>query len=234
LLELRRFYLGLGILLAVLATIGFWPRYFGPLLSGGIDREPVIHVHAAVYVGWLALFVLQCVLVAAGKIALHRQVGKFGIVYGCVIVVVGLATTVARFATRLAEGGIEAVQNTAIFPLTDMLLFSGFFAAAVYYRSNPDVHRRLMVVAASTILVASTARFTGGLGYEGTPFHAINLALWLSPILIAMAYDFARHRKIHAAYVVGGAAIALSSFRGPLQYTDTWMHFTHWLASVLP
>jgi hypothetical protein len=231
--EVRRFYLALGFLLAVLATIGFWPIYFRPLLAGGVDKQAVIHWHAAVYVGWLALFIVQCLLVATGKIALHRKLGNFGLVYGCGVVIVGIVTTVVRFATKLEEGGIEQVKHTGIFPFTDMILFSAFFGAAAYYRKKPELHKRLMVVAASSILIASTARFTSRLGVAGVEFHIINLMLWLAPVLLAMAYDFARYKAVHAVYLIGAAVITISSFRGPLQFTDAWVNFTHWLASLL-
>lgn len=231
--EVRRFYLGLSILLAVLATIGFWPLYFRPLLTGGVDKEAVIHFHVTVYVGWLALFIFQCVLVASGKIPLHRKVGKFGLIYDCGLIVVGLITTVARFATRLEEGGLEQVEHTAIFPFVDMVLFSAFFGAAAYYRKRPELHKRLMIVAASSILIASTGRFTAAMGLDGVLFHVVNLALWLSPILLAMAYDFIKQQMIHPVYLTGGIIIAISNFRGPLRFTGTWTRFTHWLASVL-
>lgn len=233
LVEVRRFYLGLAILLAILATIGFWPQYFLPLLTTRVETDTVIHVHVTVYVGWLALFIFQCFLVAAGKIGLHRRVGKIGLVYGCGVIVVGLVTTIVRFATKLEEGGIEAVQHSALFPLSDMVLFSAFFGAAAYFRKQPELHKRLMIVAASSILIASTGRFASALGLEGALRHYVSLALWVSPILMAMGYDFVRHRTVHVVYLIGGGVIAISSFRGPLRYTDTWISFTHWLASAL-
>lgn len=233
LIETRRFYLALGVLIAVLATIGFWPRYFRPLLAGALESDAIIHVHAAVYVGWLALFVLQCGVVAAGNIQLHRRIGSAGLVYGVVVVAVGLFTAIARFRAALAEGGIEAVEHSALAPLTDMVVFSAFFGAAAWYRKQPELHKRLMIVAASTILVPSLARMTGTFGYEPALRHTVLLALWLAPVLLAMGYDLYRRRLVHPVYVIGTAAIVIMSFRMPLRFTDTWVGFTHWLASVV-
>jgi hypothetical protein len=233
LIETRRFYFGLSVLLAILALIGFWPRYFRPLLTGTLETEAIIHIHATVYVGWLALFVFQCLLVATGNIRLHRRIGNFGLVYGCVLILVGLATTFVRFAARLSEGGIEAVQHTALAPLTDMVIFAAFFGAAAYHRNRPELHKRLMIVAASSILIPSIARFVGSFELEPVMRHTVRLALWLSPILLAMAFDFYRRRIIHPVYVIGAVAIVLFNFRRPLQFTDTWVRFTHWLASVI-
>ncbi len=231
--EIRRFYFGLSVLLAILATIGFWPLYFRPLLTGTVEADAVIHIHATVYVGWLALFIFQCGLIATGNIRLHRRIGNFGFVYGCGVILVGLATTIVRFSTKLSEGGIEAVQNTALAPMTDMLLFSAFFGAAAYNRNRPELHKRLMIVAASSILIASIARFVGNFELEPAMRHTARLILWLSPILLAMGFDFYSRRIIHPVYMIGAVAITLFNFRIPLQYTDTWMRFTHWLASVI-
>ena len=233
LIETRRFYLGLSFLLAILATIGFWPQYFQPLLTGSVEKNSVIHLHASVYVGWLALFIFQCFLVAVGNIKLHRRVGNFGLVYGCGVVIVGLTTTIVKFAANLEANGLEQVQHTEIFPFTDMVLFSAFFGAAAYYRKRPELHKRLMIVTACTILIASTGRFALALGTEGALFHLVSLTLWLSPILLAMGYDLVRNRVVHPVYLIGAAVIAISSFRESLSYTDTWVSFTHWLASTL-
>jgi hypothetical protein len=44
---------------AAMVAWGFWPSYFGPLLRGGVDRHWIIHVHAAVFLGWVILLVVR-------------------------------------------------------------------------------------------------------------------------------------------------------------------------------
>ena len=67
----RRLYVGLALLAIAIAAVGFWPSYFGPLLAGGVEKPSFIHLHAAVYVGWLALFLSQATLAATGRTASH-------------------------------------------------------------------------------------------------------------------------------------------------------------------
>ena len=38
------FYGAIGLLCASIAVVGFWPSYFGRLLSGTLDILPIIHV----------------------------------------------------------------------------------------------------------------------------------------------------------------------------------------------
>jgi hypothetical protein len=47
----------MALLAVLVAAVGFWPTYFGPLLAGTLDKPAVIHVHAAVFVTWLGLFI---------------------------------------------------------------------------------------------------------------------------------------------------------------------------------
>ncbi|HVJ31344.1 MAG TPA: hypothetical protein VNA66_13605, partial [Gammaproteobacteria bacterium] len=142
----------------MIAFIGFWPTYFGPLVAGTVDKTAIIHVHAAVYVGWLAIFVTQAVLAATGRVASHIKLGRFAIGYGVLVIAVGLITAFARFAVRGRAGEAAAAQAQLLGPLLDMLVFAPLFAAAVYYRRTPEVHKRLMIVATTSLLIAAVTR----------------------------------------------------------------------------
>ena len=112
----RRLYVGLAVLAAVIAVVGFWPTYFGPLVAGIVDKAPIIHFHAAVYVGWLAIFITQAVLAATGRVAAHMKLGRFAIGYGVLVIVVGLLTAFARFAVRVRAGEVVAAAGAAARP----------------------------------------------------------------------------------------------------------------------
>ena len=105
------FWLAMCALMAITILIGFWPTYFGPLISGSLAKQPIIHFHGGVFMGWIALFTTQAVLASTGRIALHRKVGKVGIAYGVLIVVVGLATTFNQLANGIAAGEAEAARD---------------------------------------------------------------------------------------------------------------------------
>ena len=54
----RPFYIGTSVLMGLMAVVGFWPTYFGPLVRGTLSQPLLIHVHTVVFVGWLALFLI--------------------------------------------------------------------------------------------------------------------------------------------------------------------------------
>jgi hypothetical protein len=227
----HRFYVGIALLAALIAAMGFWPTYFGPLLAGTVDQPPVIHVHAAIFSGWIALFGAQVVLAATGHIALHRQLGAVGIWYGVVIIIVGVFTAFSQFADRIDAGRLDEAQQRLLAPLTDMIVFPlFFFGAAVLYRRRAELHKRLMLVATTTLLVAAALRMS----FLGEPVpRPMRLLIWFSPILLGMAYDLIARRSIHPVYIVGLAALYLLSMRGFLVETEAWLAFSGWLATLV-
>ena len=85
----RPFYIGVSLLMGLIAVVGFWPTYFGPLVLGTLAQPLLIHLHAIVITGWLVLFLTQVVLAATGRVAWHLRLGRIGIGYG-VLVIIGV------------------------------------------------------------------------------------------------------------------------------------------------
>jgi hypothetical protein len=90
----RLLYIVLSALMALIVAVGFWPTYYGPLVRLTLAQPPLIHVHAIVFTGWLALFSTQAVLAANGRLRWHVRLGRIGIAYGVLLVIVGLTTGV--------------------------------------------------------------------------------------------------------------------------------------------
>ena len=224
-----RIYAPIGVLCLLIALAGFWPTYFGPLLAGQSHALPVIHLHAAVFTAWVMLLILQAVLAASGYVSLHMKVGRIGMAWGALLILVGWATALSRFADRVQAGEFEAAQQRFFAPFTDMLVFAPFLAAAWAYRRQPEVHKRLMVVATTVLLVAAVHRMAF-LGGRPPPVPQL-LLVWLSPILAGMAFDYAKRRLVHPVYLLGIASVLFLKFgRAPLARSGAWRDFTTWLA----
>lgn len=222
-------YMSLGVLMAAIAVVGFWPRYFGPLVLGTLVQPVLIHIHAIVFTGWLVLFFLQAYFAATRRIAWHLRVGKAGIWYGLVLIVVGLTTGVLRSAERVPRGDGSAEQ--LLFAITgDMLMFGGFFGAAIWFRKRPRLHRPAMVVAATSLLVAAVARMT-----FLPPGIPIRLAIWSLPVLMAMAVEFRKTRSVHPIYMLGLAVFVVRRYSAPvISGSDAWGSFATWVFRLVP
>ncbi|MGH9787040.1 MAG: hypothetical protein ACRD88_22955 [Terriglobia bacterium] len=225
----RRFYIGVSLLMGLTAITGFWPTYFGPLVRGTIEQPLLIHVHATVFAGWLALFLAQATLAAAGHVSWHQQLGRAGIGYGFLLIAVGLFTTVLRSAGRVISG--ENAAQLLYVGFVDMLLFASFFGAAVRFRRKPEWHRRLMLVAATILLVAAVGRMPF-LRIGPLSIH-LRLMVWSLPILLAIAYDFRSRRPFHPVYALGLAALAVRLHSVPLSQTVAWSAVTQWVTGLV-
>jgi len=215
----RRFYVGLTLFMVAVMVVGFWPSYFGRLLRGDVARPLVIQIHGLVFVGWMALLFAQVMLAARGGTRLHRKLGRFGIAYGCLVLATGLAAGFAAPVMHLAAG--EWMKDRAagflLIILGDMTLFGVFFGAAVAYRRQPEVHKRLMITATVALLFAAVGRMAFITSY------AVYELVWLSPMFVGMGHDWITRRRIHPVYIVGTAALFFGSLRVLLVESDAWL-----------
>ena len=117
---LARPYIMASTLIMLMAVVGFWPTYLQPLFTGVSEARQVIHFHATVYFGWLALFVSQAWLAASGRLALHMKVGRIGMIYGTAMIL-------------MADVYIVGIGQT---PITRGKVASGSFAADARVRSR--------------------------------------------------------------------------------------------------
>jgi hypothetical protein len=158
------------------------------------------------------------------------KLGRVAIGYGVLVIGAGLLATFGMFTLSVRAGEITAAQTALLGPLLDMLVFAPLFAAAVWYRRKPELHKRLMIVATTSLLIAAVSRMP----FLGQPRNLLLVHLiWTAPILLAMAHDFWHQRRVHPVYVLGLVVLVLE---GPLaritvRGTEPWRAFSGWLAT---
>lgn len=215
----RGFYVGMALLLAAMVVAGFWPTYFGPLAGGTYAGSWVFHLHGAVFMGWMGLFVAQVALVSAGRTRLHRRLGTVGIAYGILVLLVGLGVSFYAPVMHIASGAwdLDSAAAFLLLPLGDMVLFAGFFGAAVRYRRAPEIHKRLMLLATIAVIFAAVAR--------RIPFDQPGtfVAIWLAPVAAAMAYDWRTRGRVHQVYLIGLAILLVAFARVWAMNHEPWL-----------
>jgi hypothetical protein len=213
----HRFYVGLTLFLIATVVVGFWPTYFGTLLSGGVARPLVMHVHGAIFTGWMVLLFVQVWLAASGRVRTHRRVGSFGIWYGALVWIMGIIATFAApvIHVHAGEWSVDRAAGFLILPVGDMILFGGFFGAAVRYRHKPEVHKRLIIAATVALAFAAVARMNVAL--------SIFFAIWIAPMVALAAFDFLSARKIHSVTAVSIAVMTLAFARVILVESESWL-----------
>jgi hypothetical protein len=224
-----RFYVGLAALMVAMVLVGFWPSYFGPLLRGNVSRPLVIQVHGIIFVGWMALLVAQVVLVARGRVDLHRRIGRLGIVYGCIVVAMGIVAGPAASVIHIRAGEWTRDEGAGFLLTTfgDMLLFGGFFGAAIAYRRRPEIHKRLMVAATVALLFAAVGRM------QFIASRALAGVIWLSPMFVGMAYDGIARRRVHPVYLIATAVLFLVGMRVLFTQSGIWLAISRPIINAL-
>ena len=221
----RVFYSSMAISMALTVFIGFGPSYylkaFGetPMstLSGG-PMTPLVHMHGVLFTAWILLFIAQTALVAQHKVGIHRRLGIAGALLAASMVIVGSLTALKMAARGAAPGGVNPLTFSVI-PLSDMFFFAGFVAAALLMRANREAHKRLMLLAYVSIIVAAVARLPGVLPLG--PFAFFGFAFVF--ILIGIIYDLLSRHHVHPVYIWGGGLLILSvPLRLAVSRTDVW------------
>ena len=214
-----RFHVWLGLWMVAIVLIGFWPTYFSPLWRGALAIPAVVHAHGLVFFGWMAVMMAQVIVAARGNVRLHRRIGRWGIAYGCVVIVSGLIVGPANAVIKV-ESGVwtrDEAARSLLVNVGDMVSFAMWFGGAIWYRSRPEVHKRLMIVATVALLFAALARWTfigSGLARAG---------IWLSPIFIGMVHDWITRRRVHPVYIIGSIALFLFAFRLLVANSEAWL-----------
>lgn len=139
-------------LMACLVFGGFGLTYWGPLVNSSFPgAPPVVHLHGLVFTAWMLLLLTQPLLVAVGKVALHRSVGTFGIALATLVIATGLLITLLGAAGDRDTPAGNYYDGMYL----GCMAVSGFgllFALAIRQIRQPAVHRRLMLLATLPLL----------------------------------------------------------------------------------
>lgn len=192
----KYFYFGMSLLIAAVVVYGFGHTFESRLIHGTPRRPILLWVHAVLFSGWVVFYVTQSMLVRVRKVKLHRIFGWAGVALGTSMVVVGpwVAVVMARFDTiQLHRANRDAFL---IVQLSDMVVFAICFGLAILWRTNPELHRRLMLIATCALTGAAFGRM---------PMMHAPLAFYGGIdglILLGVLRDLAVRRRIHAVYLI--------------------------------
>lgn len=228
----RLFYGGMALALGLTVLAGFASTYYLRFFTGGpratLTGGPfttLVHVHGALFTAWVVLFIVQTALVASRRVAVHRRLGAAGAALAAAMVVAGTLLAIASAARGAAPPGVEPLAFLAI-PLFDMVLFGGFVGAALWLRRDKETHKRLMLLAYVSIIVAAIARLPGVLSTGPPAFFGLAFLF----VVVAGVYDFLSRRRVHKAYWWGGCLILVSvPVRLALSGTGAWRAFAELL-----
>ena len=215
------FYLGLGLWGLAAVAIGFSTTYALPMARRSLSVPAVVHLHGALCLSWVMLFIIQCTLVRGRRTPVHRQVGLLGIPIALGILISGMAT--ALWATARDLPTLDTAPATMIGTLTSLSMFLALVVAAILMRRRPDWHKRLMLLATVVVLWPAFFRFRHLLPFVPRPDIWLALVLADMPILIAALRDKLRYGRVHPVLLwLGSAVFTEQAFEVAMFETSAW------------
>jgi hypothetical protein len=220
----RYFYFLMSLLLAAIVVEGFKRTVDNNLFHPAVPRPFILWIHASAFAGWVIFFIAQSALVRIRKVGWHRSLGWFGAGLAAVMVPLGVATAIvmARFDTvQLHQSGADAFLSI---PFYDMIAFGVCIALAIYWRTKPELHRRLVFIATCGLMDAALGRFDY-LFDHNLFFPCLDLL-----ILLGVARDLLVDRRVHKVYLralpvlIVGQSLAVYMWR---QNPSWWQAITH-------
>jgi hypothetical protein len=218
----RKLFLSAAVLIAISVFVGFSRTYYLHRWFHKPDLSLFLHVHAVVMSSWIVLFLIQTLLIPAGKIALHRKLGLLGMASAALVPILGASATImaARREVLAHAPDVPIVIIVLALELTQMLMFAGFVAAGFLLRKRPDFHKRLMLLATLCMLPNAIVRII--------PLQSfvIPLIIWSLSIALVVLIDWLVQRKLHPVLARWAAVeVATLWLAFVVGLSAAWQHF---------
>ncbi len=202
----RAFFLAFAIVAIAAVAGGFLPR-LSTIFSGERQWPPFpVHVHAALFYGWIALLTTQVLLVRSGNVALHKRLGWGGLGLAVAMVGVGAWMAVTMAGWHLAQGSDRALGFLPV-PLMDLVVFAVLVGWAALRRRDASTHKRLMLLGTTQLLGAGFGRMNL-YAMPPTPWAPqvemfVNLygMLWVI-MALAVGFDVATRGRPHRVWLI--------------------------------
>lgn len=201
-----RFFVVSAFVMAVVIISGFSMQ--AVLGRSSFVAPLIVHVHAVVFMGWVALYVTQALLAARGARALHRRLGWIATGWMAAMVILGIALTVAM----VRRGHTPFFFQPGYFLVMNVLgitTFAGLTGAAIVRRRSTAWHRRLHFCGMAVLLGPAFGRLLPMPLLIPRAGEAVFVAIVAFP-LAGMIADLRRTGHIHPAWWWGlGTIVAM-------------------------
>lgn len=199
----ERFFLKSAIVMAIIIAAGFsFPIWMGHSTFASPVR---VHVHAVLFMGWVAIYLTQNSLVTIGRIDLHRKLGWVAAGWMVAMVASGFVVTVAIVRSGTVPFFIQPLHYL-IFDFIAVSTFGGLTAAAILLRRRTEWHRRLHFCGMTILISAAFGRLLPMPLLQPWSWEAAFTVALLFPIAGVLT-DIRRGGRVHPAWKWGIAAI---------------------------
>jgi hypothetical protein len=231
----------LFVVFLALMVWAFWPSYFTRLFE---QPSFWFHAHGIVLTLWCVLLVVQAQLIRTGRRGWHRLLGQAS--YALAPAVVIISTLFVHYRVAPALRGVAVLPPIGLhflaLTLISIVAFALFYALAIWFRRDAQVHARWMVCTMFPIVTPVTDRLIGGhfqslIAFvpqiDGSPILPAAGFLLADLVLAAMAvWDWRVNRRFGVFPVALGALLVYHVGALTLHRVPLWNAFCVWFLGL--
>jgi hypothetical protein len=203
----ERFFLKSAVVMTLIIVAGF---SFQLAMGRSTFASPVrVHIHAVLFMGWVAIYLTQNILVSTGRIGLHRRLGWLAAAWSLAMVVSGYVVTLAMVRAGTVPFFFQPVHFLVFDPVA-VTTFAALTVAAVVLRRRTEWHRRLHFCGMTILISPAFGRLL--------PMPLLQPWAWEAAFVVALLFplagawlDVRRSGRVHPAWW-WGIAVILASF----------------------
>lgn len=197
------FYPLLALSISVTAFAGFAITYLWPLATNTYPEVSwAVHAHGIVYLAWCVFLPVQASL-ARRAFNVHRAMGLGSLVLVAAMAMFGFLVIGVKVRAALSGEGSDFWKSFGVPIAAGLVLFLGFYVAALLNRQRPDWHKRFMITAAATVIAAGAWRlWVAGFGFNDWAMPAALVSTKFF-IVAGMIHDLVTRRTVHPAWWIG-------------------------------
>ncbi|TNE28221.1 MAG: hypothetical protein EP350_10820 [Alphaproteobacteria bacterium] len=231
----------MAAMLVVVVLVGFVPDSLGKIAAVQAGERPpfpvAMHAHAVLMGSWMSLLLAQTTLMATGRKQGHMQLGLLSMVLAPALIIAGLVLvpTNLQLMVEFGAGGsaeMQAMVQGFLVEMTDIALLQLriaicfpilVFLALRARKSDPALHKRLIVLATIAPMPAATDRMA--FLYNAMPASPWTADLWPLFLIAPMfLWDLYRQGSIHRAYWIYAAIQVPAALIVNLLWGSEWWH----------
>lgn len=203
----ERFFLRSAFFMTAVIVAGFSMQL--AMGRSTFDSPARVHIHALLFMGWVAIYLMQNLFVSTGRMGLHRRLGWVAAFWAGAMVVSGFVVTVSMVRGGTVPFFFQPLQFLIFDPVA-VLTFGALTAAAIILRRRTEWHRRLHFCGMTILLAPAFGRLLPLPLLQPWAWEATFAVTLLFPLSGARS-DVRRSGRVHPAWRWGMATI-LASF----------------------
>ena len=180
--------------LPIVVAAGFWVPYLSRVPQFPARVTPTVHVHALLLFVWMALLVLQPLLIRSHRAKWHRRLGRLSFVLVPLVVAFAIAVVGKDYRDEIASGmSVAAARDSEYLASGGVVLIVLFYGLAIRAVLHGDigVHLRYMVCSAIVLLPPGLSRALGyGFDVPQVTGQIVSFATIDIVLLGLIAYDY--------------------------------------------